>query len=186
MAPTSHLLKQHIGKIESWIKTVVLQNPDYKQLVDWDCSITDGVLLYDKESGATITPDSMTAHFVDMEPGIVSRFFRIANVYVSMLRVLDTSMVQYAMELEDRRKDLKKATIEEALDSKGTLWLRRGNSVIKIKVVKIIKKMNFRVLEYKDITNMTKDTKTASMRFIQLFLTQEEAFNPLEEGYHDR
>lgn len=186
MAPTIHMLRQHIGSIESWIDTVVKATPEYQELIRLECTIKDGVIVMDRECGATLYPDSFQCHFTEMASGYASRFFRVAEIYVTMLQSLDASKVQYAMELEARRADYKKAQIEDALDNKGILWLRRGTKVIKIKVIKLVKKMNFRSLEYKDLSSMSKEKQTASMRFIQLFLTQEEAFNPLEEGYHDR
>lgn len=184
MAPTSHLLAQHIGELEEWISTVVVTNPCYKELTSLNCVLTDGVLLYDKESGVTFTPDSMSAHFVDTTDDDAERILRIARVYMEMLRVLDSTMVQYAAELEDRRQDWTLASARETLYSHGSLWMRHGRQVTKVKVVSISGKGSGTTVAYTDLMTLNTTVKTISLRYAEFFIRREDAYNPNKEGYH--
>lgn len=184
MAPTSHLLAQHIGELEEWVSTVVVTNPCYRELTSLDCVLTDGVLLYDKESGVTFTPDSMSAHFVDTTDDDAERILRIARVYMEMLRVLDSTMVQYAAELEDRRRDLELASARETLYAHGFLWMRHGRQVTKVKVVSISGKGSGMMVDYTEAMVLKPVVKTISLRYAEFFIKREDAYNPTKEGYH--
>lgn len=182
MAPTSSMLLQHIGRIENWIDTTVRQNPMYKALRELGLTEKDGVLFKDLETGVSFSPSSVTGNFSILDPVSFQEKF---NLYVFLIKELDSNMVTFAVELDDRRAEYEVASIEETIARKGTLWLRNNEGVSKIQVIEVHKMMNFRKLEYYDLSNPKKEKKTQSMRFCRLFLNKKDAYNPMKEGYHD-
>lgn len=182
MAPTSSMLLQHIGKIENWINTTVRQNPMYTALRELGLTEKDGVLFKDLETGVSFSPTSVSGNFSILDPIAFQERF---SLYVSLIKGLDSNMVNFAIELDDRRAEYETVAIEETISRKGTLWLRNNEGVSKIQVVALHKMMNFRKLEYYDLSNPKKEKKTQSMRFCRLFLNKKDAYNPMKEGYHD-
>lgn len=185
MAPTSQLLKQHIGGIEWWVQNVVAKGTDYQELLQLDCNIVDGVLLTDTLTGMKMTPDTMTAHFSGMDDDLRTRFFRIAQLYVNLISSLDPTMVQYAMELADRRNDYDRMIIEEGFESRAFMWLRYGHDVRRIRAMRLYRKQNGRYLEYTDMTSEKKERKTIMLKNAHIFMTRNEAFMWWKEGFHD-
>lgn len=186
MAPTSHMLKQHIAEVEQWITKTVVPKTEYTELVDLGCIAKDGVLFRDTTLGVLLTPEALSGNFSNLLEEHTSRLFKILTAYFALLRDLDPEMVRYAVELDDRRGEYEVAAINEILDNKGILWLRDREGVSKIQTIRVQDKMNFRKLEYYDLSTFGKERKIRSLRFVRLFLTREDAYNPLKEGFHDR